>query len=178
RRCRSSSTCSSTKASAWAARPASTWPAPSASPRTWAPATPSSRSSPITARVISRSCSIRNFCGKKGCRCPGGWSGRQARRCPMSDANTQASPTSRWLVSTDWLGARLGAPDLVVVDGSFYLPAMKRDAAAEYLADHIPSAVRFDIDAIADHANPLPHMLPSAEQFARDVGALGIADTD
>jgi thiosulfate/3-mercaptopyruvate sulfurtransferase len=96
----------------------------------------------------------------------------------MSDANMHASSTSRWLVSTDWLGARFGAPELVVVDGSFYLPAMKRDAAAEYLAGHIPGAVRFDIDAIADHANPLPHMLPSAEQFARDVGALGIADTD
>jgi thiosulfate/3-mercaptopyruvate sulfurtransferase len=95
-----------------------------------------------------------------------------------SDANKQASPTSRWLVTTDWLAARLGAPDLAVVDGSFYLPAMKRDAAAEYLAGHIPGAVRFDIDAIADHTNPLPHMLPSADQFARDVGALGIADTD
>ena len=61
------------------------------------------------------------------------------------------------------------APDTVVVDGSFYLPAMKRDAAAEYLAGHIPGAVRFDIDAIADHSNPLPHMLPDAEQFAREV---------
>ncbi len=89
-----------------------------------------------------------------------------------------APSNSRWLVSTDWLAARLGAPATVVVDGSFYLPAMQRDAAAEYLAGHIPGAVRFDIDAIADHANPLPHMLPSAEQFAREVGALGIADTD
>jgi len=87
-------------------------------------------------------------------------------------------PSSRWLLSTDWLAERLGAGDLVVVDGSYYLPAMQRDAAAEYLAGHIPGAVRFDIDAIADHSNPLPHMLPEAAQFARDVGALGIADTD
>src|SRR5713101_7340126 len=85
-------------------------------------------------------------------------------------------PSSRWLVSTEWLAQRLA--EVVVVDGSFYLPALKRDAAAEYLAGHIPGAVRFDIDAIADHANPLPHMLPSAEQFARDVGTLGIAETD
>ena len=76
------------------------------------------------------------------------------------------SPTSRWLVTTDWLAARLGAPTTVVVDGSFYLPAMKRDAAAEYLAEHIPGAVRFDIDVIADHSNPLPHMLPDAELAA------------
>jgi len=89
-----------------------------------------------------------------------------------------AQPASRWIVSTDWLAARLGAPDVIPVDGSFYLPAQKRDAAAEYLAGHIPGAVRFDIDAICDHANPLPHMLPAAEQFAHDVGALGIADTD
>jgi thiosulfate/3-mercaptopyruvate sulfurtransferase len=88
------------------------------------------------------------------------------------------TPSSRWLVTSEWLAARLGAPDTVVVDGSFYLPAMKRDAAAEYLAGHIPGAVRFDIDAIADLSNPLPHMLPDADQFARDVGALGIADTD
>ena len=87
-------------------------------------------------------------------------------------------PSSPWLLSTDWLAERLGAGDLVVVDGSYYLPAMQRDAAAEYLAGHIPGAVRFDIDAIADHANPLPHMRSDAAQFARDVGALGIADTD
>jgi thiosulfate/3-mercaptopyruvate sulfurtransferase len=91
---------------------------------------------------------------------------------------TPPSPPSRWLVSTDWLAARLDAPDVVVVDGSFYLPAMQRDAVAEYLAGHIPGAVRFDIDAIADHSNPLPHMLPDPRQFARQVGALGIAETD
>jgi thiosulfate/3-mercaptopyruvate sulfurtransferase len=87
-------------------------------------------------------------------------------------------PTSRWLVGTDWLAARLGQSDVVVVDGSFYLPAMKRDAAAEYLAGHIPGAVRFDIDEVADKSIPLPHMLPSPEQFAQAVGRLGISDRD
>jgi thiosulfate/3-mercaptopyruvate sulfurtransferase len=87
-------------------------------------------------------------------------------------------PVSRWLVSTAWLAERLGRPDVVVVDGSFYLPAMKRDATAEYLAGHIPGAVRFDIDAIADHTIPLPHMLPAPDQFAQAVGALGISDRD
>jgi thiosulfate/3-mercaptopyruvate sulfurtransferase len=85
---------------------------------------------------------------------------------------------SRWLVTTDWLAQRLGDPDVVAVDGSFYLPGQNRDATAEYLASHIPGAVRFDVDAISDHSNPLPHMLPSADQFARDVSALGISDTD
>jgi thiosulfate/3-mercaptopyruvate sulfurtransferase len=85
---------------------------------------------------------------------------------------------SRWLVSTDWLAARLGMAELSIVDGSFYLPDMQRDAGDEYLAGHIPGAVRFDIDEIADHSNPLPHMLPAEDAFARDMGALGIADSD
>jgi len=88
------------------------------------------------------------------------------------------SPASRWLVTTDWLAQRLGAGDLVVVDGSYYLPTVKRDATAEYLAGHIPGAVRFDIDAIADHSIALPHMLPGADQFGSEVGALGIGDRD
>jgi thiosulfate/3-mercaptopyruvate sulfurtransferase len=91
---------------------------------------------------------------------------------------TKEIPSSRWLVDTDWLAQRLASPDVVVVDGSFYLPALKRDAGAEYLAGHIPGAVRFDIDAVADHSNPLPHMLPSATELGRAVGKLGIADTD
>jgi thiosulfate/3-mercaptopyruvate sulfurtransferase len=86
--------------------------------------------------------------------------------------------TSRWLVSPAWLTARLGQDDVVVVDGSFYLPAMQRDAAAEYLAGHVPGAVRFDIDEIADKTIPLPHMLPAPAQFAQAVGALGISERD
>ena len=85
---------------------------------------------------------------------------------------------SRWLRSTEWLASQLGKPDLVVVDGSFYLPAQNRNAREEYLAQHIPSAIFFDIDAVADHSIDLPHMLPGAKQFAQMVGALGIADTD
>jgi thiosulfate/3-mercaptopyruvate sulfurtransferase len=95
----------------------------------------------------------------------------------MSSAQGQSS-TSRWLVSTDWLAQHLEADDLVVVDASYYLPAANRDAAAEYLAGHIPGAVRFDIEAIADHSIPLPHMLPGPEQFGREAGALGIGDRD
>ena len=83
---------------------------------------------------------------------------------------------SRWLVSTDWLASHLNDPDMIVLDGSFYLPALKRDAQAEFLAGHIPGAARFDIDAIADHSTSLPHMLPSAADFAAGVGKLGVGD--
>ena len=84
--------------------------------------------------------------------------------------------TSRWLVSTEWLAGRLGEPDLVVIDGSYHLPAAKRDAGAEYRAAHIPGAVFFDIEEIADHSSDLPHMLPGAEAFAEAAGALGIGN--
>lgn len=87
-------------------------------------------------------------------------------------------PTFNTLVSTDWLAARLGTPGLAVVDGSFYLPTTKRDPNAEFLACHIPGAVRFDIDAVCDHTDPLPHMLPSADAFAAAAGALGISEQD
>ena len=85
-------------------------------------------------------------------------------------------PASRWLVSTEWLADHLDAPDIVVVDGSYYLSTMKRDARAEYLAAHIPGAVFFDIDAIADKSSQLPHMLPSPEQFSSAMRNLGIGD--
>jgi thiosulfate/3-mercaptopyruvate sulfurtransferase len=79
-------------------------------------------------------------------------------------------------VSTEWLAERLEAPDIVVVDGSWYLPTLNRDPQAEFVAGHIPGAVRFDIDAIRDETAHLPHMLPAPEQFSRQVGALGIGD--
>src|SRR6476619_2861446 len=83
---------------------------------------------------------------------------------------------SRWLVSTEWLASRLNDPNVIVLDSSYYLANHKRDAVAEFLAGHIPGAQRFDIDAISDKSNSLPHMLPPAEQFARQVGALGVGD--
>lgn len=82
------------------------------------------------------------------------------------------------LVSTDWLAERLDHPDVVVVDASWYMPATGRDPYAEYLESHIPGAVFFGIDEIADKTTTLPHMLPSPEQFAHDIGTLGIGETD
>jgi thiosulfate/3-mercaptopyruvate sulfurtransferase len=82
------------------------------------------------------------------------------------------------LVSTQWLEDHLGQPGLMVVDGSWYLPAMNRDGAVEYLEGHVPGAVYFDIDDISDHSTQLPHTLPSPEYFAQKVGALGISETD
>jgi thiosulfate/3-mercaptopyruvate sulfurtransferase len=81
-------------------------------------------------------------------------------------------------VSTEWLAARLGDPDLRVLDGSWHMPQARRDPRQEFAAAHIPGAVFFDIDAIADPGTSLPHMLPSADRFARAVGDLGVGDGD
>jgi len=88
------------------------------------------------------------------------------------------SPASRWLKSAEWLAGQLGKPDVTVVDGSYYLSTQKRDAKAEYLAAHIPGAVFFDINTVADRDNDLPHMLPGPDQFGEMMGALGISEND
>ncbi len=79
-------------------------------------------------------------------------------------------------VTPTWLAARLDEPDLAVVDGSWYLPAMNRDPEAEYRAGHVPGAVRIDIEAVRDTASALPHMLPAPEAFGTAMGELGIAE--
>jgi thiosulfate/3-mercaptopyruvate sulfurtransferase len=82
---------------------------------------------------------------------------------------------SQPFVSTAWLQEHLNDPNVVVVDGSWYLPTQNRDPEAEYLAGHIPGAVCFDIDTVKDRSSPLPHMLPSPEEFAKAVGEKGIS---
>src|SRR5262245_19717616 len=84
----------------------------------------------------------------------------------------------RPIVSTDWLARHLDAPDLVVLDGSWHLPAEQRDPHTEYRAAHIPGARFFDIDAISDTTSPLPHMLPTPEKFAGHMRRLGIGSGD
>ena len=82
------------------------------------------------------------------------------------------------LVSTDWLEAHLGQPDLKIVDASWFMPKSGRSGAEEYRAAHIPGAVFLDIDAVSDKSNPAPHMLPSPGDFGAAMGVLGIARDD
>ncbi len=84
------------------------------------------------------------------------------------------SDKSAFVISRDDLKARLGEPGLAIVDASWYLPAAGRNGRDEYDAAHIPGAVFFDQDVIADKDSGLPHTLPSPELFARHVGAMGI----
>jgi thiosulfate/3-mercaptopyruvate sulfurtransferase len=80
------------------------------------------------------------------------------------------------LVSTDWLAAHLRDPDLRILDASWYLPDMGRDAKAEYEAAHIPGARFFDIDEISDARSELPHMAPPPEKFMSRLRAMGVGD--
>ena len=82
------------------------------------------------------------------------------------------------LVSTAWLAENLGRQDLTVIDSSWFMPALGRDARKEYLAAHIPGARFLDIDEVADATNPAPHMLPSAEEFGSAMEKLGVSKDD
>ncbi len=87
-----------------------------------------------------------------------------------------AEDDPKTLVSTDWLAKHLRDPDLRVLDASWYLPAMARDAKAEYEAAHIPGARFFDIDEISDQRSNLPHMAPPPEKFISRMRAMGVGD--
>jgi len=82
------------------------------------------------------------------------------------------------LVSTEWLAAHLNDPRVKVIDASFKMPGVLPLPVDDFRAAHIPGAAFFDVDAVSDHASPLPHMYPDGAQFARDVATLGISDDD
>jgi len=113
----------------------------------------------------------------------------------------EAADLPKPLLSTDWLAANLGSPDLVVIDASWRMPPARRrededspvgargdlalsafadggtgDAYADYLKRHIPGAAFFPIDEIADRTTALPHMLAPAEAFEKAVGAMGVGN--
>ena len=82
------------------------------------------------------------------------------------------------LVSTEWLAAHLSDPKIKIIDATFKMPGILPLPKDDYLSSHLPGAVFFDVDAVSDHSNPLPHMFPDARQFGRDVGGLGIGNDD
>ena len=86
--------------------------------------------------------------------------------------------TGAFTIDADWLEKRLGTPGLSIVDASWYLPAQKRDAKAEYEAGHIPGAIFFDQDEVVDPDSELPHTLPDPATFARHAGSMGISADD
>lgn len=87
-----------------------------------------------------------------------------------------AKDADKWLVETEWLASHLKSPDLVIFDASWHLPTAKRDAKKEYLGEHIPGALFFDIDDLSDEKSKLPHMLPSTVKFASRMKKMGVGD--
>lgn len=87
-----------------------------------------------------------------------------------------ASDDPQVLVSTDWLAQHLKDPDIRVLDASYFLPGVERDARAEYAQAHIPGARFFDIDEISDLRSDLPHMVPPVEKFMSRMRAMGVGD--
>ncbi|MGI9483224.1 MAG: 3-mercaptopyruvate sulfurtransferase [Hyphomicrobiales bacterium] len=81
-----------------------------------------------------------------------------------------------WLVSTEWLAEHLNAPDIVVMDASWHLPTENRNGKEEFLEEHIPGALYFDIDDLSDTDTELPHMLPPPEKFASRMRKMGVGD--
>ena len=96
----------------------------------------------------------------------------------MDTPRSGASRRSGALASTEWLAAHAEDPAVRILDGSFHVPGSGRDARAEYRRAHLPGAHFFDIDGIRDESSDLPHMLPPAEGFAANAGALGIGNDD
>ena len=81
-------------------------------------------------------------------------------------------------MSTEWLAEHLGAADLKVLDCTWLHESTNMDGRTQYRGRHLPGSVHFDIDNVADKTNPLPHMLPSAAEFAKKVGLLGVSTGD
>ena len=78
------------------------------------------------------------------------------------------------LVCVDWLLEHLDDSNVIVLDASYHLPTAKRDPNAEFVKQHIPGALRFDIDEISDHTAALPHMLPTTDKFDEAMQDLGV----
>ncbi|MCU0948143.1 MAG: sulfurtransferase [Porphyrobacter sp.] len=85
---------------------------------------------------------------------------------------TQTFPS---LVTTDWLAAHLGEPDLVVLDASHHLPAAGRDPSGDYACGHIPGARLLDLASLFDAASPVPYAMPQPHQVAERLASLGVA---
>ncbi|MGH7018895.1 MAG: 3-mercaptopyruvate sulfurtransferase [Brevundimonas sp.] len=86
------------------------------------------------------------------------------------------TPSDSPLISTQALADRLGAPDLRIIDASWWLDG--RDARADFEVERLPGAVFFDLEAVSDHASPYPHMLPTPQAFAEAMSEMGISESD
>src|SRR6266699_5967573 len=110
------------------------------------------RLSPASGRTSAQTCLWRRLS-----------TSRHGDHSEMTYANPEA------LVSTEWLAGHLSDPDLRILDCTWHHVSTNLDGRTQYRGRHLPGSVHFDIDHVADRTNPLPHMLPTPEDFAKKV---------
>ncbi|XP_030524173.1 thiosulfate/3-mercaptopyruvate sulfurtransferase 1, mitochondrial-like isoform X1 [Rhodamnia argentea] len=141
---------------------------------------PPANKAPIFTSLFTK----RTYCTSRGSRfaarrsCPTFHPMASAVFQTRADYSTQSVSASGPVVSVDWLHANLREPDLKVLDASWYMPDEQRNPIQEYQVAHIPGALFFDVDGIADRTTNLPHMLPSEQAFAAAVSSLGIQNKE
>ena len=71
-------------------------------------------------------------------------------------------------------------PRVIPICASWFLPndPQGRTGLQVFKEQRIPSARFFDLDAVKDHDSPYPHMLPTAEGFAKAMQEMGINKDD
>ena len=84
---------------------------------------------------------------------------------------------SSYLIESSELSALLSSKaPLRLINATWYMPNMKRDAWQEHLEKRITKdTVFFDHDEICDKTNPLPHTMPSLEVFTENMKKLGVS---
>jgi thiosulfate/3-mercaptopyruvate sulfurtransferase len=96
--------------------------------------------------------------------------------------NKPAQASLAWngqaLVDSQWLQNALGQPGLVLLDCTYYLPGVAKNAKAEYEAGHIPSARFLDYASLNKTGSALPNTMPEAAQFSAVMSGLGVSNTD
>src|SRR6185437_14228929 len=104
--------------------------------------------------------------------------GRTAASISPSRSSAMPYAHPEALVSTEWLAAHLDDPHVRVLDSSYTQSGVTPTARENYERGHIPGAVFFDIDDVAQPGTSLPHMIPSPERFAQKMAKRGIANDD
>ncbi len=86
--------------------------------------------------------------------------------------------STSFFVASHWLAEHIDDPEIQILDARMAPAGQEhlRDMAQEYRAGHLPGALFFDIEALSDHATPLPHMIPRPETFAVAMRELGVSD--
>jgi len=80
------------------------------------------------------------------------------------------------LVDTNWLEKNIN--NVKIIDCSWHMPQANRNGFEEYLNEHIPNAIFFDLDKNSKTNTDLPHMLTDLNSWEKIMGDMGIENKD